>query len=89
MSGQTTEGNFSQILREKLKTALENYEQHLIKQIDFEAITWELMTLLDRIEVECEEGFEDPALMARQRFDIMKAHGLEPKFGEPVSARQQ
>lgn len=43
-------------------------------------LTQELLTLLDRIEVD-----DDPSL-ASQRFDIVKKYGWEIEFGEIVSS---
>lgn len=51
--------------------------------VDYEALTWELVTLLDNIECQYDDT------LATQRFDILEKYGFKPEFGQPVTARQQ
>lgn len=79
MSGQTTDANFPKALN----LGPEDLNREPPKEIDYESLCWELVTLLDRIECEYDDT------LASQRFDILENYGLVPEFGEPVSARQQ
>lgn len=52
-----------------------------LSEIDWQSVASDLLTLLDRIEIE-----DDPSL-ANQRHDIAEKHGMAVEFGEQVSGR--